>query len=221
MNREAIEIIETIAKQRKIEKQVIIGDLEQAMVSAARKHFNSLDTEEFSCNMDLLTGEICIWRHLDEGGCIGLMGEIATVAAKHGANVVGVITHKLVAHEQANEKCNELIVVDTMQERRTLMMERSDAFIVLPGGIGTYEEFFEVLVGRQLSDHAKPIGIVNVDGYFDPLITMLEHGINRNFMRPALRQLMFIDSCPNAVLDYISSGNNSQPSPEDILPMHG
>ena len=149
------------------------------------------------------------------------MGEIATVAAKHGANVVGVITHKLVAHEQANEKCNELIVVDTMQERRTLMMERSDAFIVLPGGIGTYEEFFEVLVGRQLSDHAKPIGIVNVDGYFDPLITMLEHGINRNFMRPALRQLMFIDSCPNAVLDYISSGNNSQPSPEDILPMHG
>ena len=114
-----------------------------------------------------------------------MMGEIATVAAKHGANVVGVITHKLVAHEQANEKCDELIVVNTMQERRTLMMERSDAFIVLPGGIGTYEEFFEVLVGRQLSDHAKPIGIINVDGYFDPLITMLEHGINRNFMRCA------------------------------------
>ncbi len=155
------------------------------------------------------------------GGCIGLMGEIATVAAKHGANVVGVITHKLVAHEQANEKCDELIVVNTMQERRTLMMERSDAFIVLPGGIGTYEEFFEVLVGRQLSDHAKPIGIINVDGYFDPLITMLEHGINRNFMRPALRQLMFIDACPNAVLDYISSGDNAQPSPEEILPMHG
>jgi N utilization substance protein A len=67
MNRETLEIIETIAKQRKIEKAVIIGDLEQAMVSAARKHFNSLDTEEFSCNMDMLTGEICIWRHLDEG----------------------------------------------------------------------------------------------------------------------------------------------------------
>jgi len=67
MNRETIEIIETIAKQRKIDKAVIIGDLEQAMVSAARKHFNSLDTEEFSCNMDMLSGDICIWRHLDEG----------------------------------------------------------------------------------------------------------------------------------------------------------
>ena len=155
------------------------------------------------------------------GGCIGLMGEIANVAAEYGANVVGVITHKLVAHEQANERCNELIVVDTMQERRALMMDRSDAFIVLPGGIGTYEEFFEVLVGRQLNDHIKPIGIVNVDGYFDPLIEMLEYGIKRNFMRPALRQLMFIDADPNAVLDYITSGSNTQPSPEDILPMHG
>ena len=71
------------------------------------------------------------------GGCIGLMGEVATIAANHGGKVVGVITHKLVAHEQANEKCDELIVVDTMQERRTIMMNRGDAFIVLPGGIGT------------------------------------------------------------------------------------
>jgi len=155
------------------------------------------------------------------GGCIGLMGEVATIAAEHGGEVVGVITHKLVAHEQVNEKCDELIVVDTMQERRTLMMQRSDAFIVLPGGIGTYEEFFEVLVGRQLGDHTKPVGIVNVDGYFDPLLAMLEHGIERNFMRPALRQLMFIDPCPDAVLDYVTSGATEQPSPEDILPMHG
>ena len=155
------------------------------------------------------------------GGRIGLMGEVAKIAADYGGEVVGVITHKLVAHEQANEKCDELIVVDTMQERRTIMMERGDGFIVLPGGIGTYEEFFEVLVGRQVNDHSKPIGIVNVDGYFDPLLSMLEHGIDRNFMRPALRQLMFIDPCPDAVLDYVTSGVNDQPSPEDILPMHG
>ncbi|MGY8752620.1 MAG: LOG family protein [Phycisphaerales bacterium] len=155
------------------------------------------------------------------GGCIGLMGEVATVAAKHGSEVVGVITHKLVAHEQANEQCDELIVVDTMQERRTIMMQRSDAFIVLPGGIGTYEEFFEVLVGRQLGDHTKPVGIVNVDGYFDPLLALLEHGIKHNFMRPALLKLMFIHSCPDAVLEYITSDVTDQPSPEDILPMHG
>jgi len=82
MNREAIEIIETIAKQRKIDKQVIIGDLEQAMVSAARKHFNSLDTEEFSCNMDSLTGEICIWRHLDEGAVEIPLDELGRIPAQ-------------------------------------------------------------------------------------------------------------------------------------------
>ncbi|MAI67950.1 MAG: transcription termination factor NusA [Phycisphaerae bacterium] len=82
MNREAIEIIETIAKQRKIDKQVIIGDLELAMVSAARKHFNSLDTEEFSCNMDLLSGEICIWRHLNEGAVEVSLEELGRIPAQ-------------------------------------------------------------------------------------------------------------------------------------------
>jgi transcription termination/antitermination protein NusA len=82
MNREALEIIETIAKQRKIDKQVIIGDLEQAMVSAARKHFNSLDTEEFSCNMDMLSGEICIWRHLDEGAVEISLDELGRIPAQ-------------------------------------------------------------------------------------------------------------------------------------------
>ncbi len=82
MNREALEIIETIAKQRKIDKQVIIDDLEQAMVSAARKHFNSLDTEEFSCNMDLLSGEISIWRHLDEGAVEIHLSELGRIPAQ-------------------------------------------------------------------------------------------------------------------------------------------
>tara|TARA_B100001964_G_C14209390_1_gene589738 strand:- start:249 stop:1619 length:1371 start_codon:yes stop_codon:yes gene_type:complete len=82
MNRETLEIIETIAKQRKIDKQVIIGDLEQAMVSAARKHFNSLDTEEFSCNMDMLSGEICIWRHLDEGAVEIPLDELGRIPAQ-------------------------------------------------------------------------------------------------------------------------------------------
>jgi uncharacterized protein (TIGR00730 family) len=120
------------------------------------------------------------------GGRIGLMGEVAMTAAANGAEVIGVITHKFVAHEQANESCDELIVVDTMQQRRAIMMERGDAFLVLPGGIGTYEELFEVLVGRQLDDHCKPIGIVNVEGYYDPLIELIDHGIKHGFMRPAL-----------------------------------
>ena len=154
------------------------------------------------------------------GGRIGLMGEISSTAAANGAEVVGVITQKFVAHEQANESCDELIVVDTMQQRRSIMMDRGDAFLVLPGGIGTYEEFFEVLVGRQIEDHTKPIGLVNVNGYFDPLKAMIERGIERRFMRSALRNLMFFDPDPNAVLDYVTSETIEQPKPEDILPMH-
>ena len=154
------------------------------------------------------------------GGCIGLMGEVATSAAKGGALVTGVITHKLVEHEQANNKCDELIVVDTMQERRSIMMDRGDGYLILPGGVGTYEEFFEVLVGRQLGDHTKPIGIVNVNGYFDPLGDMLEHGIEHQFIRPALRELLFIDPCPDAVLDYIVEHKGEKLPPSAILPMH-
>ena len=154
------------------------------------------------------------------GGCIGLMGEVATSAAKGGAHVTGVITHKLVEHEQANNKCDELIVVDTMQERRTIMMDRGDGYLILPGGVGTYEEFFEVLVGRQLGDHTKPIGIVNVNGYFDPLGDMLEHGIEHQFIRPALRELLFINPYPDAVLDYIVEHKGEKLPPSAILPMH-
>ena len=154
------------------------------------------------------------------GGRIGLMGEVATTAARHGATVVGVITKKLVEHEQANESCDELIVVETMQERRKIMMERGDAFLVLPGGIGTYEEFFEVLVGRQLGNHSKPIGVVNIDGYFDPLLDMLDHGITHRFIRPALSQLYVTHSCPEHVLEHITANTVIQPPPEDILPMH-
>jgi hypothetical protein len=148
------------------------------------------------------------------------MGEVATAASTKGAKVIGVITDKLVEHEQANESCDELIVVKTMQERRAIMMARGDAFLVLPGGIGTYEEYFEVLVGRQLCDHKKPIGIVNVDGYFNPLMKMIEYGIAKQFIRPALRQLMFIDNCSDAVLDYITKNEIYEPTPEEILPMH-
>jgi len=155
------------------------------------------------------------------GGRIGLMGEVAMTAAANGAEVIGVITHKFVAHEQANESCDELIVVETMQERRSIMMERGEGYVVLPGGIGTYEEFFEVLVGRQIGDHTKPIGLVNVHGYFDPLKKMLEHGIEQRFMRTALRDLLIYDPNPTAVIDYVTSGTSSQPPPEDILPMHG
>jgi len=85
---------------------------------------------------------------------------------------------------------------------------------------GTYEEFFEVLVGRQLGDHIKPIGIVNINGYFDPLHNMLEHGIEHQFIRPALRGLVFMDPCPDTVLNHIIENKGEELSPSAILPMH-
>ncbi len=171
---------------------------------------------------------VCVGKHIAErhyslvygGGSIGLMGTVARTAAKHGARVHGVITEKFVELEQANNDCDELIVVKTMQERRTMMIQKGDGFLMLPGGIGTYEEFFEVLVGRQIHDHAKPIGILNIEGYFDPLIAMLDHGIERGFMRPALRSLLHIDTSVENLFEYFQSQDVHQPKPEEILPMH-
>ena len=154
------------------------------------------------------------------GGSIGLMGTVARTASKNSAHVHGVITEKFVELEQANNDCDELIVVKTMQERRSMMIEKGDGFLMLPGGIGTYEEFFEVLVGRQIHDHAKPIGILNIEGYFDPLIAMLDHGIERGFMRPALKSLIHIDQTVEGVFDVFLAQDVQQPIPEDILPMH-
>ena len=90
------------------------------------------------------------------GGGIGLMGEAARAAKAAGGRVEGVITQKLLDYEQGWDGCDEMIVVDTMRERKRILMERGDAFLVLPGGLGTFEEFFETLVARQLGDHDKP-----------------------------------------------------------------
>lgn len=106
--------------------------------------------------------------------------------------MVGIITEKLDALEHGWAGCDELQRVDSMSERRRRMMDLGDGFVVLPGGLGTYEEFFEVLVGAQLGDHGKPIVIVNHNGYYDPLIAMIEHGITHNFIRPAIRDSLVV-----------------------------
>ncbi|MGI9123461.1 MAG: TIGR00730 family Rossman fold protein, partial [Mycobacterium sp.] len=119
------------------------------------------------------------------GGSIGLMGQSARSCKAHGGRVVGIITAKLDELEGGWRGCDELQIVEGMQERRARMMDLGVAFDVLPGGLGTYEEFFEVLVGRQLGDHHKPIVIVNQNGYYEPLIAMVDHGIEHKFIRPA------------------------------------
>ncbi|MFO0962379.1 MAG: TIGR00730 family Rossman fold protein [Phycisphaerales bacterium] len=157
------------------------------------------------------------------GGAVGLMGECARASKERGGQVVGVITEKLLALEQGWTGCDELVVVPTMQQRRRILMDRGDAFIVLPGGLGTYEEFFEVLVARQLDDHRKPIAIVNHEGYYDPLLAMIDHGIEHRFVRVAIRRLLAVVPSASLAIDAVQAQWRAGPPQEDpaqMLPMH-
>ena len=108
---------------------------------------------------------------------------ITALATRHsGGRVVGVIPSSLVEREWANHDCDELLVVETMHERKRIMAERSDAFMALPGGIGTFEEFFEVWTWRQLGYHDKPVGLLNLGGYYDAMLTFLNGSVREGFM---------------------------------------
>lgn len=116
------------------------------------------------------------------GGRSGLMGVVAQATRAAGGRVVGVIPQALVDKELANHDCDELHIVHTMHERKAMMAERSDAFLALPGGIGTLEELFEVWTWRQLGYHDKPIGLLDVDGYYRHMLDFLRHSVQSGFM---------------------------------------
>ncbi|MBU2408760.1 MAG: TIGR00730 family Rossman fold protein, partial [Gammaproteobacteria bacterium] len=116
------------------------------------------------------------------GGRTGLMGEVAEATRSAGGRVVGIIPKALVDKELANPLCDELHVVDTMHERKAMMGERADAFVALPGGIGTFEELFEIWTWRQLGYHDKPVAILNIAGYYDTLLEFLAHAVRDGFM---------------------------------------
>lgn len=116
------------------------------------------------------------------GGRTGLMGQVAEATRQAGGRVVGIIPQALVDKEVANPLCDELHVVDTMHQRKAMMAERSDAFLALPGGIGTFEELFEVWTWRQLGYHDKPIGLLNVAGYYDSMLQFLHSTVTTGFM---------------------------------------
>ena len=144
------------------------------------------------------------------GGRGGLMGIVADAASLAGARVVGVIPQALVDKEHANHACDELHIVQTMHERKAMMAERSDAFLALPGGIGTFEELFEVWTWRQLGYHDKPIGIVNVAGYYDGLLDFLHTSVSSGFMGEWQMGLVHNDSDIDALLSTLvqTAGTN-------------
>ncbi len=141
------------------------------------------------------------------GGRNGLMGLVASATLSAGGRVVGVIPKALVEREWANQDCTELLVVDTMHERKREMAERADAFLALPGGIGTFEEFFEVWTWRQLGYHDKPVGLLNVNGYYDGLLQFLAQSVDRQFMGPWQMDLIVSGDAASELLpDLVQAG---------------
>lgn len=136
------------------------------------------------------------------GGSIGLMGVLADAALEAGGRVIGIIPVHLGEKEIAHAGLSELHVVRTMHERKALMMELSDAFIALPGGLGTLEELFEVLTWSQLGLHAKPCGLLNVRGYYDPLLALLDRAVEQGFLRREHRGLL-VDTDPAGLLEQL------------------
>ncbi len=137
------------------------------------------------------------------GGHVGLMGALADAMLGRGGRVTGVIPHHLMRPEVAHQDLTELIVVDSMHERKRIMADRSDAFIVLPGGYGTLEEMFEMVTWLQLRLQAKPVGVVNVEGYFDSLLRFLEHCAQEGFIRRADWDLLIVESSPARLFDLL------------------
>src|SRR5262245_42708 len=137
-------------------------------------------------------------------GNVGLMGVLADAAMSAGGQVIGVIPQMLVDKELAHRGLTELRIVSSMHERKALMAELSDAFIALPGGLGTFEELFEVLTWAQLGIHQKPCGCLNVSGYFDSLEAVLECAVEEGFVRREQKRLLILSNDPAALVDQLA-----------------
>ena len=134
------------------------------------------------------------------GGNVGLMGVIADEVMRLGGHVTGVIPNALLQKEVGHRKITELHVVDNMHERKAMMAELADGFIAMPGGIGTLEELFEVMTWSQLGFHDKPIGVLNVGGYYDALLAFLQHTVEQGFLKPHHPSLLMVESDVSALL---------------------
>lgn len=143
------------------------------------------------------------YRLVYGGGNIGLMGTIASSVLDHGGEAIGVIPSFLKNLEGAHQGLSELYETSNMTERKNKMIELADAFIAMPGGLGTYEELFEVLSQAQLKLHPHPVGILNVAGFFDPLIQMLQNTVTAGFMPPENMDLLCKATTPAALLDQL------------------
>jgi uncharacterized protein (TIGR00730 family) len=137
------------------------------------------------------------------GASVGLMGSVADAAMEGGGHVIGVIPQSLVDREVAHAALSDLRVVDSMHERKALMAELSDAFIALPGGLGTLDELFEMLTWTQLGIHRKPCALLDVNGYFEQLGVFLDHAVSQRFIKAEHRSMLIAGTDPEALLEQM------------------
>src|SRR4051812_47269729 len=145
------------------------------------------------------------WKLVYGGNDVGNMGVLAGAVRSAGGCVVGV-TPKLFVDKGCHDRnCDELIVTDGMRDRKAIMEERGDAFIALPGGLGTFEEFFEIICGKQLGYHTKAIVLLNIDGYYDPMLAMVNHGVELSFIKSQARELYFVANSVTRAMEYLKN----------------
>lgn len=153
-------------------------------------------------------GEALAWRRIRliyGGGRVGIMGEVADSVLASGGEVVGIIPRTLMEREVGHTGLTQLHVVESMHQRKAMMADLSDGFVALPGGIGTMEEFFEVWTWGQLGLHQKPYGLLDVAGYFQPLISFLDHMTEEGFLREGYRDMVLVETDPEALLERLVS----------------
>ena len=139
------------------------------------------------------------------GGNVGLMGVLADAALAAGGEVIGVIPSVLAEREIAHTGLSDLRIVDSMHTRKAMMAELADAFVALPGGVGTFEEFFEAVTWTQLGLHRKACGLLDVDGFYTPLIDFIDHAVAEGFIKPIHRTAVVIDPDPEALLSKLAT----------------
>ena len=150
------------------------------------------------------------------GGSVGLMGVLANSALAAGAKVIGVIPRRMIAEERAHHGLTELVAVETMHERKHRMAQLADAFVALPGGVGTLEEIFEVFTWLQLGLHLKPVGLLNAGGFYDLLLQFLAHLRDQQFLTSKHYSMLTVGTEPESLLDHLAATkHNHVPKPVD------
>jgi uncharacterized protein (TIGR00730 family) len=156
------------------------------------------------------------WQLVYGGGKVGLMGEVADAALAAGGRVVGVIPETLQRREVGHIGLQELHVVPNMHARKQMMAERADAFIALPGGIGTLEELYEVWTWRQIGYHDQPIGLLNVGGYYDDLLRFMQHMVREGFLSASQLEVLRLATDPQELLDTLAAQARQAKQPDDF-----